>query len=240
MRRLSSLKGALVVLALFYPLWVHFAVLTRSPALTSLSLAWLALLALGPALLRGRPAAWLCVAAIALVLVLGPTGAWQWLLLYASSIAADAFVACLFARTLSAAQTPLIEQLVRLLHPREERFDPRVISYTRTLTLAWAVLFAALALIGLVLALLADPNGILLLLGLTPLLTVPQRAWSLFANFLEFVVVVMFFVAEYAYRSRRFPEQPYANLLDFLRRLIAVAPGAFTPREWRTQVRPQA
>jgi uncharacterized membrane protein len=115
-----------------------------------------------------------------------------------------------------------------------------VTAYARTLTLAWAVLFAVLAMTSLVLALLADPNGILLLLGFTPHVTVPQRAWSLFANFLEFAVVVTFLIVEYAYRRRRFPEQPYANLLDFLRRLIAVAPEAFAPREWRAQLRRQA
>lgn len=234
------MKGVVVALALGYPLWVHLAVLTRSPALTALSIVWLALLALGPALLRGRPVAWLCATAIALVLVLAPTGAWRWLPLYAPSIVADAFVAFLFARTLAPSQTPLIEQLVRLLHEPEERLDPRVAAYARTLTVAWAVLFVLLALSSLTLALLADPNGILLLLGFNPVLTVPQRAWSWFANFLEFAVVAAFFMVEYAYRRRRFPEQPYANVLDFLRRLLAVAPSAFAPREWRTQLRRQA
>jgi hypothetical protein len=123
MRGLSSLKGVVVALALCYPLWVHLAVLTHSPTLTALSLAWLALLVLGPALLRGRPVAWLCAGPIALALILGPAGTWRWLPLYAPSIAADTFVAFLFARTLGRAQTPLILQLIRLLHPRDERLD---------------------------------------------------------------------------------------------------------------------
>ncbi|HTV53276.1 MAG TPA: hypothetical protein VME21_18925, partial [Steroidobacteraceae bacterium] len=121
----------------------------------------------------------------------------------------------------------------RLMHAREERLEASIVSYARVLTGVWALLFAALALVSLALALIARPNGILPLLGITPAVSVRQSTWSLFANFLEYAIVALFFVLEYAYRRRRFPQQPYTGMLDFLRRLSAVAPRALARRECR-------
>ena len=231
------LRGVLLLLAIGYPLMVHVAVVTGSPRLTALSLGWLAALALGPAQLRGQPLAWLAAAAVASVLALGAQGSWLWLPVYAPSIAADVFVAFLFARTLKPTEVPLIEQIVRLLHDPGERLDPGIPAYARRLTAAWAVLFGTLAGINLVLALLAAPHGILLLLGMTPPVTLPQRAWSLFANLLEYLVAALFFVGEFAYRRRRFPHQPYRNLLHFLLQVAAVTPRALGAGRGPAQLR---
>ena len=60
--------------------------------------------------------------------------------------------------------------------------------------------------------------------AITPPVTVPQEWWSLFANLIGYLIVAAFFVIEYAYRRRRFPRQPYRNMLDFLRRMLAAMP----------------
>ena len=39
------------------------------------------------------------------------------------------------------------------------------------------------------------------------------------------LIVVAFFAVEYAYRRRRFPQQPYRNMLEFVQRLLASLPG---------------
>jgi uncharacterized membrane protein len=214
------------VLAVSYPLAAHLAVLTGSPRLTLASLAVLIALALWPALVRRRAVAWLgaLLAAAAVTVAFRASRGWTWLPLYASPVLGDAFLAWLFGHTLAPPRVPLIERMARLLHPPDARLDPAVIRYARTLTAAWAALFAALGLADLLLALCATPNGILALFGLVPLVPVPQRAWSWFANIAEYLIVAGFFVGEYAYRRRRFPQQPYAGLGDFVRRLSAVAP----------------
>jgi len=155
-------------------------------------------------------------------------GAWLWLPIYAPSIAADLFAAFLFARTLAGSQIPLIERIVRLLHSPEERLDPGIPRYARRLTAIWAALFCLLAGVSLALALLAVPHGILSLLGIRPPVSVPQSAWSVFANFLEYVIIAVFFVGEYAYRRRHFPQQPYRSVFDFLRRVVLVTPRALS------------
>jgi len=109
---------------------------------------------------------------------------------------------------------------------------PALLAYARRLTLAWSLLFVLLALLNLLLALLAVPHGLLASAGLPPPWGVPQAIWSLFANLLNYLIVGMFFVAEFAYRRRRFRDLPYRTLAQFVRGLAALGP-AF----WRGIVR---
>jgi uncharacterized membrane protein len=83
-----------------------------------------------------------------------------------------------------------------------------VLAYARHLTQAWAVLFIGLAATNLLLAIFAEPE-----------------VWSLFANLIAYVIVLVFFVAEYAYRRRRFPQQPYRNMFEFVQRVLANWPA---------------
>jgi uncharacterized membrane protein len=187
-------------------------------------MALLAAAVLLPSLLRGRTAAWL-----ALPLVLA--GLWQLsrmhinqLPLYVAPVLIPAFVAWVFGHTLAKDKIPLIERLVRVLHPPAEPLDPAIAPYARRLTLTWTVLLIAIATLNLVLAAVVSPEGLLLAAGYAPPFTVSQPTWSLFANVIGYLLVVGFFLIEYAYRRRRFPQQPYRNLLDFLRRMAAATP----------------
>jgi hypothetical protein len=89
---------------------------------------------------------------------------------------------------------------------------------------------SALGVLNLTLALVASPDGVLLLMGIHPPVTVPVETWSLFANGLNYVIVGAFFCAEYLYRDYRFPEHRYRNVLDFLRRAAAVGPRVLRAR----------
>lgn len=220
------IRGAMIALAVSCPLLAHFAVVANSVLLTVASLAVLALFVLLPSLARGNAAAWLTGIALAVVLARLAQQNLVWLPLYLPSVIGDLVVAWIFGRTLFADRVPLVERLVQLLHGVDEKLNPAIAPYARRLTLGWALLFGAMGLISLALALCATPNGILLLLGARPAVTVPQETWSLFANVFEYFAVAGFFLLEYGYRRRRFPEQPYANMLDFLRRMAVVAPYA--------------
>jgi uncharacterized membrane protein len=217
-----------VALAVCYPLVAHLAVLTRSPRLTLCSIAVLVTLALWPALARRSVLGWLgALAAAALLAVAFQTApGWTWLALYAPPVLGDAFLAWVFGHTLAPPHVPLIERMVRLLHAPAETLDAAVIRYARSLTAAWSALFGAFAVTNLLLALCAIPDGILSLFGIAPPIPVPQRAWSWFANIAEYLIAAIFLAGEYLYRTRRFPEQRYEGLTDFVRRLSAIAPGA--------------
>jgi uncharacterized membrane protein len=110
--------------------------------------------------------------------------------------------AWLFGRTLRQGRKPLLEQLVRLLHQKEPHLvDDAVIRYVRSLTAAWMMLFMVMGVISIGLALNASP-----------------AVWSWFTNVVNYLVVALFFLLEYLYRQRRFPQQPYRNFWDFMRR----------------------
>lgn len=211
-------------LTLAYPVLAHLAVVLNSNGLTMLSVGVLAAIALLPFLARsGVLMRFVAIVAVATLLLVGGKH-FGYLVLYAPPVVLTAVAAWTFGRTLAPGRTPLIEHLVQLLHPPEERLDPAIAPYARRLTLCWAVLLGTLAVVSLVLALCAEPQGILLSLGLEPWYPVRREIWSLFANLLNYALIVAFFVLEYVWRRHRFPQQPYRNFLDFLRRAAAVGP----------------
>jgi uncharacterized membrane protein len=204
----SPTRQVTTACAFAYPLVAHLAVARSSARLTIAAIALLALSALLRSLVEGRLAAWLTVPLV--------IGACWWLLrssmnvlpLYLPPVLVPAFLAWIFGQTLLPGRTPLIEQLVHLLHDPGEVPEDAALVYARRLTLAWTVLFVGLAATNLLLAVFAEPEQ-----------------WSLFANLIAYVIVVAFFAVEYAYRRRRFPHQPYRNILEFVQRLLASLPA---------------
>jgi uncharacterized membrane protein len=220
----------MILLAIAFPLCAHAAVVTRNGVLTLVSLAVLALLVLLPRLVRWNGAAWAFVpVVIALLIFLWRVHA-AWLPLYATPVLISFGVAWLFGHTLAPGAVPLVERLVRVMHPADE-ISPEILAYARRVTLAWTVMMTAMGLLNLALALIAEPDGVLQLLGYSPPVTVRVETWSLFANALNYLIVGVFFLAEFIYRHRRFPEhRRYRNLLDFVRRAAVVGPTVFRTR----------
>jgi uncharacterized membrane protein len=188
------------------------------------ALALLASSMLLPALLRGNWVAWVCLPFIAGGLWAIQHSVSPVLALYIAPIIGPSFMAWVFGHTLMPGETPLIEQFVRIMHSEAEPPDESVWPYARRLTSVWTMLFVALALTNLTLAALAEPDGLLLANGIQPPFTVPQEWWSLFANILDYILVAVFFMIEYAYRRRRFPRQPFRNFYDFLKQAGAAMP----------------
>jgi uncharacterized membrane protein len=220
-----TLRTALIALAVAFPLTAHLSVAWASAPLAVACIAILGLLVLLPGLARGRRPARAGTVVLALLLPWLWHRELVWLPLYAPSVLGD-FAACwLFGHTLRPGHTPLITRVVQLLHA-PEALPEAVAAYTRRLTALWGLLFLVLGAVSLALALCAVPHGILALLGLRPVPAVPQRAWSLFANCLEYLLVAAFMAGEYLWRVQHFPQQPHQGFLDFLRRVIAAAPAA--------------
>lgn len=215
----------MIALAIGFPLIAHAAVVTRNGSLTLVSLAVLTLLVMLPRLVRWSPAAWLAVPVVVGALTLLWRAHAEWLPLYVTPVIVNFFVAWVFGHTLAAGQVPLIERLARLLHEPDTLSDD-IRQYARKVTLAWTLLLCALGLLNLTLALVAEPDGILALMGVPRPFSVSVETWSLFANCLDYLIAGAFFVAEYFYRNARFPGQPYRNMFDFVRRAVAVGPRA--------------
>ncbi len=218
-------RYATVVFAAAFPLFAHGATVLESRTLTLVSVAILVLAIVLRPLTEGRPWAWiaapLAVLAIAALWRLDAVG----LVLFLPPIAVNVFLAWVFGHTLVRGGQPLIERLVRLLQPAGAPPEPAVLRYAGQLTRLWTVLFIMLAAVNLALAACTTPGGLLESAGLHPPVSVSREAWSLFANVINYAIVAAFFALEYAYRRRRFPDRPYRNFVDFLRRAAAAAPG---------------
>lgn len=227
---LNSLAALRLLLAVAYPLLAHWASVDGSGVVALLALADLAVIVLLQPLARPRGWAWL---------LLGAIGAGLWtlhgskvpaLLLLAPPVAFTALLSWWFGRSLGPGRVPLISRIVSGLEGCEPpALKPALKHYTRRLTGIWTALLAGLALANAVLALIAVPDGVLMRLGHPPVLAVSQDAWSRFAHLLNYGIVGGFFLAEYVYRKRRFPDRPYRNFTEFMQRMAALGPGF-----WRT------
>jgi uncharacterized membrane protein len=217
--------GLRLLLALAYPLLAHLAGARHDPALAAIALADLGLVVLLHALLERRVGAWLLLAALVPGLFALARSHYALLPLLLVPVAIISLVAWTFGRTLRPGRVPLITQIVAALDAiPPAALAPELRSYTRTLTAAWAGLLATLALVNLVLAMLAAPNGLLASFGIAPPWTVSEAQWSWFANILNWGIVGGFFVGEYLVRKRRFPGR-YRSFLDFMQRMARLGPA---------------
>lgn len=102
-----------------------------------------------------------------------------------------------FGRTLIAGRQPLCTRLAHAVHAV---VTPQHEIYTRQVTIAWTLFFAAMALASTLLFFLA-----------------PLAAWSIFANFFTLPLVALMFVAEYWVRRRALPDMRHMRILDAVR-----------------------
>lgn len=210
--------------ALAYPIAAHISIERNSVTGVVVALALLAVGVLVPPAARGNLAAWIMAPFVALALWALSRAQTPVMPLYIAPVLVPAFMAWVFGQTLTADRTPLISQFIELLHEDREPPEPAVWVYARKLTCAWTVFFIALAATNFLLAALAEPDGLLLAGGVRPPITVPLSWWSLFANVIGYLLVAAFFVIEYAYRRHRFPQQPFRNVFDFLKRIGTAMP----------------
>jgi uncharacterized membrane protein len=104
-----------------------------------------------------------------------------------------------FGRTLIGGRLPLCTRFARAMHAPMRLTDEHE-RYTRHVTLAWTLFFAAMAVGSTALFFLA-----------------PLPVWSVFANFLTPPLIVAMFVAEYAVRYKVVPHIPRTHILDAVR-----------------------
>lgn len=165
---------------ILYPFLVHAAVVLGSPWLE-----WAAIMLLGWNLLApwlARRAFWAYPATV--LMIAGGTGfvvlGGGQLFLYAAPVLIFVALCWLFGQTLLPGRRPLITAIADAIRGP---LPPSVVRYTHRLTQFWVGLFALMAAINLLLALFA-----------------PVVVWSLFANFVNYLLIGFAFLAEWLFR----------------------------------------
>jgi uncharacterized membrane protein len=185
-------------LVLIYSLSIHFGVLSGHPLPALLVLG--ALISI-PLLDRRR---WWLLPLVPLILYLAWSTHSAGALLLLPPVLINLLLAVVFGSTLLPGATPLITQFSRIM---KGTLDAKALRYTRRVTLAWVVFFTLMTLESVLLALYAPP-----------------WVWSLFTNFLNYLFLLLFFLAEYGLRVRLFPEQEHPGFIPFIRSLTKVDP----------------
>jgi len=193
-----------VLLFIAYPVLVHLAVVMHRPWLQCVAVACACAGFVYAPLRSGSLPAWLGLVLFAaadfLLISLGD-GAYT---LYLPSIVIPALVLSAFAPSLLPGHVPLITRMAESI---DGPLSPEQTRYTRAVTWVWTV---ALCLI--------------LLVTLSLLLLWSAEAWSVFANFLSYILLAVLFVGEYGYRRWRFPQHTPLNFRAFLRSVSSYRP----------------
>jgi uncharacterized membrane protein len=199
MRRRGLLLAGAGVLAL--PLAVHALILADRAGPVAVAFGWAMAAVTALVLVRAGAAAGAELGAVLGAVALGwyasANGPYA---VFVPPVAVNLVLLWFFGRTLVPGREPLVTAIARFVRGT---LAPELARYTRRVTWAWCGFFAANAAISLALAAAA-----------------PLAAWSLYANVLAYPLVAVMFVAEYAYRRRRFPALPHVPPLALLQRLV--------------------
>jgi uncharacterized membrane protein len=192
------LRRLLLLSLLCYPFALHLG-LTQDRLLPAVLLLLGVLLLSGLMMLaRGNRYGWLPL------LLLLAAAAWLFVnqdqpqrLLKLPPILINGILCLLFGYTLLPGQRPLISRFAQIMHGHA--LDSQTQRYTRGVTLLWCLLFALMALESLLLGLWAEP-----------------RIWSLFTNFINYLVVFLVFFLEFRWRLRQLSHLEHPGFFGFL------------------------
>lgn len=202
-RRLGWLWPALILLSgAGYQYLVHSALAGEQIELIRIALAFLPLLVLAwwVATSARHKLRWLFVLVAAGLAIYALEQQARWGLAAAYGIPhAVIYLSLLglFGRTLWPGKEPLISRLARRVHGT---LTPELTAYTRRVTYAWCIFFAAQIAVSILLFKFASLN-----------------AWSLFINALNIPLVALMFIGEYVYRVIRHRDLPHASFVEGIR-----------------------
>lgn len=140
----------------------------------------------------------LCAAVFALLWVYADAiGQHLGLVYFIQNICTNAALGLIFGRSLLQGREPLCSHLAAMVRGP---LQPPVARYTRQVTVAWTIFFAAMIVVSFLLFFIAT-----------------IQVWSTFANLLTIPLVAVMFIAEYAVRKHVLPDLPRTHILEALR-----------------------
>jgi uncharacterized membrane protein len=125
-----------------------------------------------------------------------------------------------FARTLWRGREPLVSRFVRVIEGEARLALPGVRAYTRGVTVFWACLLAAMALLSLLIALFAMPGGWLATLGVKSAVALPGSLLAWYPEAGCWVMLLIAFVGEYLFRRWHMRHIPHLPARRFMIQIV--------------------
>ncbi|WP_293776275.1 hypothetical protein [uncultured Oxalicibacterium sp.] len=192
-----ALSHAALVIEDAFSIWRQLAVLMLIVPIAAF-LCWGAFMAIKPVL--GIGGGWLAGMAVAAACIWAARDFWttlltqlDWIYLI-QHITANTMLCWFFLQTLYGGRTPIITTIARTIHPD---MPDSVARYTRKVTIAWAIFFALQVVVSLLIFSLAS-----------------IETWSVFANILNWPMIIAMFAIEYACRRRCNPGFQHATIRE--------------------------
>jgi uncharacterized membrane protein len=197
--RIATIGSALVA----YPILAYFAAAAPPPAGIGAVTFAVAPLVIVIAIVGWRSpyrvlTLGLCAAVFAVLWIYGDAiGQHLGLVYFIENICTNAALGLIFGRSLFQGREPLCSRFAAMVRGP---LQPPVARYTRQVTVAWTIFFAAMIVASALLFFLAS-----------------IQVWSVFANLLTMPLVAAMFIAEYAVRKHALPDLPRTHILESLR-----------------------
>lgn len=195
------MKQLSVILLLCYPPAVHYLPLGA----VFIVLALLLIVGIDNLRKGERRGYWILTLCVMLFSVILASPKQADLLLYMPPVLINLLLFVLFAQTLLPRRRPLITAFAERFHNMTA--DPSTYRYTRRVTQVWSWVFGLMMLQSLLLAIAAS-----------------REVWSLFTNFINYLLILMIFFVEYRIRLRRLPHLNHPGFVNFLLSLKEVNP----------------
>ena len=114
-------------------------------------------------------------------------------------IVINLFIGVIFLNGLRNNHVPLIEKYIVLM---EGKISDAERQYARNLTVVWVFVLFTLMIESIALTLFFS-----------------QEIWSLFTNFINYMILALMFVGEYLVRLRTFPDKQHMSFIEYIDRL---------------------
>jgi uncharacterized membrane protein len=184
----------LYMLLPMYPVVVHFGLIENS-LVPLLLVALIGLFAFSIKYYRSALLVGLLIIMSLLMLYKGMVAD----LYFLPPIVINLVIGAIFINGLRPNQTPVIEKYILLM---EGAVSDRQRQYARWVTVAWSCLLVAMLIESIVLALYFS-----------------HETWSLFTNFINYLVLGLMFLGEYVVRIYTFPDEKHMQFMAYLNRL---------------------
>ena len=198
-----------IVLIILYLLLAHSAAVFPLPMLTGLALISLSAAILLGGLKQKQFLVWLSFIAIA---VISLTLTWYnkaFYMLYVPPVIISLVFFIVFFNTLLPGKEPLVTAI------GEKSRGPltqEMRRYTKGVTILWALTCGLMFMSSILLPIYA-----------------PYELWSLFANFLNYIILAMLFFIEFVYRCWRFPDHDHPSFIDYIKIVIDAEVRSYKP-----------